>query len=210
MAEGPRSDRQQARQQRREEIRDARREAERRACRADLRRAFRIVGIVVIVAVAIGGVAFYGSLLFPTPEPIGELQLDLGQAHVEQLSPIEFSQYPPTSGPHYPQPASPGVYVENVAEGFWIHSLEHGYVVVLYQCGADCARIQDNLRTLLADLPRSPVGYVKLVATPNDRIEKPIVLTAWNYVLELDQYDEAQIRAFYESHVDRGPEPNAG
>ncbi len=210
MSDTSRGDQQEARQQRREEIRDARRVAERRAHRADLRRAFRIVGIVVIVAVAIGGIAFSSSLLFPTPEPIGELQPNLGQVHVVQLSPIEFPLYPPTSGPHYPQPASPGVYTENVAEGFWIHSLEHGYVVVLYQCGADCAQVQNNLRTLLSELPRSQVGYVKLVATPNDQIEKPIVLTAWNYVLELDQYDEAQIRAFYESHVDRGPEPGAG
>lgn len=210
MSDTSRGDQQQARQQRREDIRDARREAERRAHRTDLRRAFRIVGIVVIVAVVIGGIAFSSSLLFPTPEPIGELQPNLGQVHVVQLSPIEFLEYPPTSGAHYPQPASPGVYTENVAEGFWLHSLEHGYVVVLYQCGADCAQVQTNLRTLFSDLPRSRVGYVKLVATPNDRIEKPIVLAAWNYILELDQYDEAQIRAFYESHVDRGPEPNAG
>jgi hypothetical protein len=36
-------------------------------------------------------------------------------------------------------------------------------------------------------------------------MDHKIAVVAWGWLLELDEYDEAQIVAFYESRLDRGP-----
>jgi hypothetical protein len=46
-----------------------------------------------------------------------------------------------------------------------------------------------------------------MVMTPYSRgMTKKVALVAWHYIEFLDNYDEAAITKFYESHVDKGPE----
>jgi hypothetical protein len=45
-----------------------------------------------------------------------------------------------------------------------------------------------------------------MVPRPADQIDMPIVLTAWNYLLRLESFDEAAIREFFNAHIGRGPE----
>jgi hypothetical protein len=41
---------------------------------------------------------------------------------------------------------------------------------------------------------------------PDEQIDSPLVLLAWNRQLRLPAYDQSQVLAFYNAYVDRGPE----
>ena len=47
---------------------------------------------------------------------------------------------------------------------------------------------------------------VKLVVSPDTKIQHQLAVLAWDYELDLDSFDGGAIRAFYQAHVDRGPE----
>src|SRR3990167_11355106 len=64
----------------------------------------------------------------------GEAVADLGRNHVPEGTVVEYNSTPPTSGPHYEQWEKPGVYDRMLPDGRLIHSLEHGYIVISYNC----------------------------------------------------------------------------
>ncbi len=49
-------------------------------------------------------------------------------------------------------------------------------------------------------------GERKLVVTPYQDMDSRVVAVAWGRVLTLDHIDAAQILAFYDRYLDRGPE----
>lgn len=67
-------------------------------------------------------------------EALGENVDDLGRAHMTDISEIAYNSNPPTSGSHFPVWAKPGFYDRVISDGHLLHSLEHGYVVVSYDC----------------------------------------------------------------------------
>lgn len=78
--------------------------------------------------------------------------------HVDIGTVIQYSSNPPSSGPHYPIWAGWQEYLTPVPRPFWVHSLEHGAVVLLYNCallggGADGgADATDEAATVDADI----------------------------------------------------------
>ena len=72
-----------------------------------------------------------------TCEAIRELPSE-GRSHVPVGAPIEAASPPATSGPHYPSwldPAGPVLDqpVDQGLEGYAVHNLEHGYVLMYYR-----------------------------------------------------------------------------
>ena len=59
---------------------------------------------------------------------------DKGRNHVTDIYGIEYSSNPPSSGPHFPVWAKPGIYDRFISNGYLIHSMEHGYIVIWYDC----------------------------------------------------------------------------
>lgn len=64
----------------------------------------------------------------------GEILSDLGRDHISDIYGIEYNSNPPTSGKHFPVWLKKGVYNQVISDGYLIHSLEHGYVVISYNC----------------------------------------------------------------------------
>ncbi len=163
-----------------------------------------------------------GSTDVPTPavtvqsQPIvvddsalGRALPDEGGGHVAEGTPIEYKNNPPASGLHYAKLAEYGVYTEAIPAPYWVHNLEHGAIVVLYNClsgEAQCAQAAEQLRTLYQQLPPGKYGEVKLVATPYPELRTRFAVLAWNRILELDAFDAQRITEFYETWVDKGPE----
>src|SRR3990170_7051999 len=87
------------------------------------------LGIVLIL----GGVWFVKYITTPAP---GQSVPDLGRDHVsvEQFARTTYNSNPPTSGPHFETWVKPGIYTEPQHDGELIHSLEHGYVIISYNC----------------------------------------------------------------------------
>ncbi len=85
---------------------------------------------------ALAGLFAFGYLLFrEATKPLpGEAVPTLSRDHLTDISGISYNSNPPTSGPHFPVWAKPGVYDRLISDGYFIHSMEHGYVIIWYDC----------------------------------------------------------------------------
>jgi len=131
-----------------------------------------------------------------------------GRLHVFDETPPTYQFNPPASGPHSPIPAETGFYCDQLPTEHWVHSLEHGYIVILFDPAAPLSLPnQASLRLLLQFAPVSPeFGNRKLVVTPYAGLQHPLCLVAWNRQLYLDVYDPFAIDNFYQTYIDQGPE----
>lgn len=85
---------------------------------------------------------------------------------------VTYNSFPPSSGPHYQQPAPWGIYDDPIKQTILVHNLEHGGIVVQY---GDVS--EDTVRDIQAFYQDDPYG---LVVSPYKRLGKKIALTAWN------------------------------
>ena len=128
-----------------------------------------------------------------------------GRNHVPAGTQVDYSTSPPTSGPHYGNPAGPGFYSETPPAGNLVHSLEHGAVVIYYDPAAITPEAEESLRAFARN-HQDPFAAVIVAPNPNDDPEAAYVLTAWRAMLRTDDYDPEQVRAFVAEYVGRGPE----
>lgn len=125
--------------------------------------------------------------------------------------PGQYNSDPPTSGLHYATEAQAGFYDENIytyPAGYLVHNLEHGYVIIWYNCDlldeTGCAALKSQIRTVMDDL-----GGVKLIAYPWNSIDVPVATTSWGRIQKFEVFDMEQAKAFYRANLNRAPEPNA-
>lgn len=169
---------------------------------------------VAATMMAIGGCPNNDCVKTPATEPV-ELGVEIpipdeGATHVPFGTTVCYEANPPASGNHWPSPADPGFYETPLQEEYWVHNLEHGYVVVLFDCRGDCDEtLLDSLRQFADNAPASEkYGYAKIVITPYDGLPQPALLTAvaWGVQLHLGEFDEAALLAFVGRYQDQGPE----
>ena len=165
----------------------------------------------------------------------GEAVVDQGRDHKsrEENEKFIYNSNPPTSGPHDPDWIRPGIYGTPQDKYKLIHSLEHGYVVVHYNCAValnaqpsalsvsahedegdadgDSATPSADIKTdcllaqEIADFANK-VGLKKLIVQPNPTIDKPVVLVAWDRILRMDKWDVVEAEKFVKAFRNRGPE----
>ncbi|HEY9846255.1 MAG TPA: DUF3105 domain-containing protein, partial [Candidatus Caenarcaniphilales bacterium] len=132
---------------------------------------------------------------------------DLGQEHVPEGTQVTYNSNPPTSGPHYQYPAAWGIYKTPPRDEFLVHNLEHGGVLISYNPeqikGQELRRLRAQARKLSTINPR-------IIVTPRRNLNTAIALTAWGYLQKLDSYNAAAVKSFYNAHIARGPECEAG
>jgi len=162
----------------------------------------------------------------PTPTPVPTPQLgfvvnDRGRNHIPEGQTIRYAECPPTSGPHYGSVARHGYYDpdENLPVGAWIHSLEHGMVVVLYGCGQDgnaCPdpATRDALRHLAETAPQTEVAAQcgipnKIIVARFDQMSMRFAALGWDRAMLSDTFDPATFLTFYEQWVDNSPTEEA-
>lgn len=88
---------------------------------------------VILLVLSGAGYWLYRNLSAPVP---GQAVPDMGRQHVtpEEFAKITFNSNPPTSGSHLPIWVKAGIYDQPQTEGELIHSLEHGYIIISYNC----------------------------------------------------------------------------
>jgi len=111
-----------------------------------------------------------------------------------------YNSNPPTSGPHYGEPADWGSYDQALADEQLVHNLEHGGINLLYKPDAVDATTIDALKAIQRDFPN------KTVVAPRAANPSPIALASWGYYLTLDAFDEATIREFIRRNKNKGRE----
>jgi hypothetical protein len=98
------------------------------------------------------------------------------------------------------------VYNQPVQPESYVHNLEHGGIVILYNCPEGCPETVAALERLAAQVPASRLGTQKVVVSPDSLIETKIVALAWTRQLNLSDFDHARLLEFYKRWVDSGPE----
>jgi len=136
-----------------------------------------------------------------------------GRVHIAADLTPTYQFNPPASGPHFDTPAPAGFYCEALAPGHWVHDLEHGYIVILFdeshamQAGFVFGGFRSALDMVRQLAPKSPTfGNAKVLVAPYAGLEHPICLIAWNRQLYLDQVDVGAILSFCSTYLDQGPE----
>lgn len=89
--------------------------------------------IAAIITAALVAVIIWAYIESSKPLP-GELTEDQGAEHVTVGTEVEYKTNPPTSGKHYPDWIRAGIYQDPQDDRYLVHSLEHGYVVLSYNC----------------------------------------------------------------------------
>lgn len=124
-----------------------------------------------------------------------------------------FAGFPPTSGPHDVEVLSAGVLDAPLVDGpggartrSWaraVHSLEHGYVVVLHGPALPAGDV--------ASLRRLARGQRKVVVAPEPSLQVPLVLLAWLTRQDCERLVPDEVTAFVARHREAGlsPEPLA-
>lgn len=116
---------------------------------------------------------------------------------------VDYETYPPAGGDHFPVWQNCGAYDEPVVDEMAVHSLEHGAVWIAYR----------------DDLPADQVARIEelagsetyVLASPYPGLRAPVVMTAWERQLDLDDVDDERFDAFLEAYLGgpAAPEPGA-
>ncbi|MEO5953085.1 MAG: DUF3105 domain-containing protein [Chloroflexia bacterium] len=171
-----------------------------------------VVGVLVVYFVS-RSPSSASTTIGGTPEPTPDYSLGIGtavpnegNAHVSARTVITYNVYPPSSGTHYPDTAPYKFYDEEVPEGNFVHSMEHGGVVLYYRPDIS-DDVKQQLKDLFNKLPPNKFGSVSLVVTPYTKgMTQPLAIAAWGRLLLMNDYNFDEIKTFYQSWVDKGPE----
>jgi hypothetical protein len=146
-----------------------------------------------------------------------ELQLDLpeeGSTHIddEDAADVDYKTNPPTSGDHYGNSnetasgaLADGAYLETPPLGRWVHSMEHGRVIIHYSPDLP----ESDQLAIKGVFEESPAGVIMF---PNPDLDGDVAVTSWTQLATCGKYEGAAtldlIRAFRDIYRGQGPEGN--
>jgi len=92
------------------------------------------------------------------------------------------------------------------AEGYLVHSLEHGYVIFWYNCSIlienECVELKTQIRSVMAE-----ADNYKVIAFPWAKIDVPVAMTAWGRLLSMESFNADTALSFIKQNRERSPEP---
>lgn len=163
-----------------------------------------VLGAIVALLLNTGGTAT-GALNERKIDNLGIADATAGPQHIEP-KPVQYSTNPPAGGDHWSQTISWGIHTTELPDERIVHNLEHGGVVVWYDPAKVDAATVDKMKSLVTSLGTRNPRVILMPRSKGIENGKPIAVTAWGYLMTLDTYDEALIRAFYNAHIAQGPE----
>ena len=127
-----------------------------------------------------------------------------GADHVAEGSIISYSTNPPSSGPHYGIWANFKEYDKVIADGYLVHSMEHGAVLLFYDCdpGACVAPpgVLDALRAVRNAVPTDPLCdptiRVRVILAPRPANDVAVAAAAWGATYNADCVDAPSLSKF--------------
>jgi cyclophilin family peptidyl-prolyl cis-trans isomerase len=173
--------------------------------------ALAAIGIVTLVA-ACGGNENSNAGYRPTDTPAagpaaagsatpgkefqsnGNEHITPGQAHGAYFS------NPPTSGWHFPELPSPGIYTTTLTPEDVPHFLEHGGIWVLYNCPEGC---NDLVNQLVPVVNRATQSNKPVALAPYPLMDEKVALVAWQRLQTLDAFDEQLVQTFIDKFACR-------
>ena len=135
--------------------------------------------------------------------------------HVMDCSPVTYATSPPSSGLHYFTWALYRVYTVPVPLGSLVHNLEHGAVILFYNCPSGCADELARARAFVDSLPVDPIcptanPFHRVILVPDPSLDVRFAASAWGWTLRADCFDEAAFAEFVAAHYGEAPENICG
>ncbi|HEY3051506.1 MAG TPA: DUF3105 domain-containing protein [Gaiellaceae bacterium] len=176
-------------------------------------------GVLALLAFGGGGSSASGGLI-QTTSCTEESFPGLKPRHISNPNAnVTYNSFPPSSGPHYQQPAPWGIYPDSVKQTILVHNLEHGGIVIQYGSGVSQSDVQ-KIQSFYQD---DPYG---LVVAPYASLKNKIAATAWNeppysqnqdanfnqvdpgkgYVLTCTAFDKGALSDFRDKHRNKAGE----
>lgn len=146
--------------------------------------------------------------------PVGQAIDEMPHTHVQPPAQISYNHNPPTSGCHYnlgygDAPIQTGAYNQLIPPEYWVHNLEHGYIVALYNCPSGCATQFQDLRNWYHSLPDEPgFPYVKVIIIPWPTMDVPFAAVSWDWYDPIPNFSIAEFNRFYLNHRYNAAEPS--
>jgi len=116
---------------------------------------------------------------------------------------------PPSSGNHYPVWPVYKAYDQPVPWGFLVHGLEHGSIIVVYNCPCGCPDEVAAAKAWMAALPadascggRPP----RVLLAPDPTLDVRWAAAAWTWTLRSDTFDPLSFGAFFDAHYNHSAE----
>lgn len=141
------------------------------------------------------------------PDPFGDTCVSSqGELHVPQGTTVNYRDEPPASGPHYSAagvaPIAPGFYPDPVRPEVWVHNLEHGHIVVLFDCPGNCdPELLQNLQSFFNSVVSHDIVITRFPGLPS-----PIMAVAWQVQRSFDSFNAEELKAFHDRRVGQAPE----
>lgn len=174
--------------------------------RAKLIAAAAAVAVLAVLAIAVAATRGWGGSSQAAKQLASagctvKTYPNLGQKHVSSLTAkVKYNSFPPTSGPHYSQPAPWNFYDGPVdSQVRIVHNLEHGGIVVQWGSKVPSATV-DELRAFWQDSPNG------MLMAPLPKLGDKIAMTAWTHLATCAPFDEGSFKAFRDAYRAKGPE----
>jgi len=127
---------------------------------------------------------------------------DEGNTHIQPSDTPEYGTEPPTSGDHDPVPLADGAYLTPPRERYFVHSLEHGRVAILYNPSLP----EEDQLALKGVFLEDPDG---MILAPYEQMPYEVAAAAWTNYIGCDSYSPealGAIRDFRDEFRGNGPE----
>lgn len=121
-----------------------------------------------------------------------------GREHISRATPVTYNTNPPTSGDHFAEAESWGVYGKEIEDKAAVHSLEHGGIWISYK------DVDEETVKALNELGRENPQSV--VVSPRAGNDTPIAVVSWGRMMKLDKLDKTLIQKYIDTYKNQGPE----
>ena len=189
---------------------------------AERRRTYLIIAVFAVLVIGGAGLLYFltnppsigGSKASSAVKKVGGVQTiaDEGRGHVTRPERVTYKHQPPSSGQHYNDSGAPrpwGAVQTALLPEEYVHNLEHGGIVLVYQCsGSECDSDFQAAQSLFSQLPKEPAfNEVKFLSTPYQDMKPQAALLAWDHEQDFTGIPSlSDATAFYQQFVDQAPE----
>lgn len=163
------------------------------------------IGIgLVTVLIMVGGIFLLSKQDERLNKPLLGQEVQVSAGHVPTGTQLTFNSNPPAGGQHYGDSTThAGFYDKAPADGYLVHSLEHGAVILWY----NPKQLSKDQIEQLKNIFNQTFG--KAIMTSRESMDGSVALTSWGRLLKLQSIDESKIKEFIVTNEDRGPEKAA-
>ncbi len=114
---------------------------------------------------------------------------------------------PPTSGPHCSSTLRCQVHDTEQSRCTWLHNLEHGHAVFLYNCPEGCPEIVAALESARQQAKVGSNGVIRALVAPDSRLPTRVAALLWRRAWVADTPDPEALRCLLSFQDDEAPEP---